>query len=362
MLPLINNKTVKSSKFNVIVSEYAPIGRYDLGFIFYYDQNRENMYKMIKNMGDRTVYQVYNPFELYITSIDKRLEMQNRIKEFIGNKTDITDNITMHIWEIIMLFNMTSSKNTFNIIHTNQDDIKIAIDNFSKKVTKNTITYGKTNVDIAIITNVLPINKVLYRESILFISIINRLIEALDTLKNNGKIVMQIDDMFTTPTCKMIQLCRILFDNVYIYKPFFSRLEEAEKYLICVNFNIDVYKSIKDKLHKSIKLMDHNKGFIFDFMEDIDIDKQLMDAFAYINMCLAGWQHRTISEMLSYVNKDNFAGQDYNNALDDQLKAIEFFSTKFFPINVKDYAFIQKEFMNELNRNIEEMKQFVNES
>lgn len=356
MLPIINNKDVKESKFDVAITQLAPIGRFDLGFAYYFDQNKENKHKLIKDLGDRKIYRVLNPFELYLTNNEKREEMQNRIRDFIGNKEDVTNNITMQMWEMIMLFNITANNNTFNIISKTEDDIKFAVNNFSKKITSNKMSYVSTNADVAIVTNEMAADIVLYRESVNFTNILTNMIKALDNLKNGGKMILQIDETFTTPTCKLIQLCKSIFDNAYIYKPYFSRLDEAEKYLICVNFNSADYKQIKDKLHKSAKIMKDNKGFVIDFMEDININDSLAKAMQFINVNISGWQHRATSEIIKYVKGDNYSGQEYNEALDDQLKAVEFFATKFFPINSKDYVAIQKELMGELKKNINMMK------
>jgi hypothetical protein len=60
--------------------------------------------------------------------------------------------------------------------------------------------------------------------------------------------------------------------------------------------------------------------------------------------------------MLTYIKSKNYSGQEYQDALDNQLKAVEYFSSKFFPINTKDYANIQNEFIDQIKERMKEME------
>lgn len=54
---------------------------------------------------------------------------------------------------------------------------------------------------------------------------------------HGGTFITKIFDMFTTDTNCLISILTLLYNDVYIIKPFTSRPANSEKYLVCLNFD-----------------------------------------------------------------------------------------------------------------------------
>lgn len=66
--------------------------------------------------------------------------------------------------------------------------------------------------------------------------IYSEILLALNILKPGGIFICKIFDFFLKETINLIYILTLLFDQVYIHKPKFSRLSNSEKYLVCLNY------------------------------------------------------------------------------------------------------------------------------
>ncbi len=360
-LPTVNGDIVKNSKFDVAVAGFPPQPQFSLGFHYYIHQSYELFQNAIKSQGNKNFYWVINGFEMYLTDQEKKNELIDKVVLYSElKKSDIDDPIFLQIWEILMLSDLFKKTNKIHINSNKSNFVESAISVFTKKVVKSTFEIAKKDYDISIITLNNNNRSLLDNESFSFKNILLNINDSLSNLKNTGSLIVELDDLFTLPTNKLLFLLRTLFDNAYIYKPYYSRPTESQKYLICTNFDKKMYDSISKKLQKSIALIEKNQNFIIDFLSDIEIPRNFKTVVNFINVKIAGEQHKYKNKIMNYINSEDYFGQEYQDASTRQLDSTEYFLSHFCPINTNDYSDIRKEFMVEINKRIEETKQFHN--
>lgn len=72
--------------------------------------------------------------------------------------------------------------------------------------------------------------------------IFTEILYALTLQKKDGTFILKVFDIFTLPTHQLMYLLTTFYDDVYIYKPYTSRMGNSEKYVVCKGFkyqNID---------------------------------------------------------------------------------------------------------------------------
>lgn len=363
-LPTVNSDLMKNSKFDAAVAGFPPQPQFSLGFHYYINQSYELFNNATKNQGNKTFYWVINGFEMYLTDQEKKNELVDKVVLFTGlNKTDLDDPMFLQMWEIFMLSELFKKTNKIHITSDKAKFITSAIDVFTKKIVKSSYeivsnSSNDSNNDMSIIT--LSNNKsLLETEPLVFKEILSNVNNSLTNLKNGGSLIVELDDLFTLPTNKLLFLLRSLFGNAYIYKPYYSRPTDSQKYLVCTNFDKKMYDSISKKLQKSVALVTKESKFVVDFMSDIDIPANFKSVINFINIKIAGEQHKYKNKIMSYINSEDYFGQEYQDASNRQLDCTEYFLSHFCPLDTNDYSDIRKEFMNEINKRIQEIKEFV---
>jgi hypothetical protein len=356
MLPNITNNIVLKSSFDIKMSKYTAQPLFSLGFNYYIHQSYELFDKELQKQGSKTFFWVVNGYELVLNDQDKKNELLNSIKVYLN--VDVKEPIFLHIWEMLTVFDICSKNNKINIVSTLKEPIESSITNFSKKISKSTVEFVNKSYDVGILTFE-TYKTLLDQESNNFIDLFVGIVNMLDNLKDGGNLIVKLNDTFTIPSIKLIMLCRSLFDNLYIYKPYYSREVLSEKYLVCVNFRTKSYNEISKKLEKCISLINKNKdNYVTDFMSDIDILPEMYVAFTYINMTIANNQHRAKNKIMKYINSENYFGQEYQDYAARQISCTEYFVSHFFPINSNDHSEIKKKFNQNIISNVEKIKKF----
>lgn len=347
--------TQLNSKYDIIAMDYPAQPQFGYGFNHFLWQSYELFNDMLNKHKGKTFYNIINQFEMLLIDQQRENELFNNIKTYLDiDKEQIHSTIFLHLWEIIFIShkgispsdtsNLINNKSSVFINTTNENDIKSAINSFAKKILKKTdIKYvdKSKNNDLTIIM-IDEYKTLLDQESYCFIELFKKVINSFDNLNDDGNMVIRLNDTFTIPTNKMIMLCNILFDTTYIYKPYYSRLYESEKYLICKTFNKTKYNKISKKLTKLSSDI-NDKQFIIDFMSDITISPSLMTVLADINIFLSGLQHKEKNKIMTYVNSNDYFGNTYQEANQEQFDCVEFFVSHFFPINQNDFIALQKQ-------------------
>lgn len=126
--------------------------------------------------------------------------------------------------------------------------------------------------------------------------IFSQIICALKCQKQNGTFICKFFDFNLYFTSEMLYLLYTLYETVYIYKPYTSRIANSEKYIICKNFKgiqIDFLDSLFDVLEKWNKYDRYTINHIFetipiDFIEKIkQINTELIEyQVKYINIAI----------------------------------------------------------------------------
>ena len=363
-LPEINDDVLKSS-YDVYMSKYTAQPHCSIGFNHFIHQSYNKFEETLKETGTKTFFWVVNGFELMLNDQEKKMELINNIKLYLNIK-EIDNLIFLEIWEILMIYKLLNKNPKVNIISEDKNIIKLSLESFFDKI--NNITNVKSS-NISYDTNDCDINIVIdsnnrdsqESESKNFKDILSNTNDALKTIKSEGNLIIKIGDMFTTPTLKLITLLKCLFEQVSIYKPYYSRPTSADKYLICTGFNIDKYNKINKKLEKSVNLINKNTNeFVIDFMSDIDIPKQTLYVITYTNILLSGIQHKEKNKIMKYIKSENYFGQEYQEYVARQIACTEYFLSNFFPLDSKDYATIHKKITDSINKNINLIKEFKN--
>lgn len=356
MLPIIDD-SILSSTFDITPSIYPAHPQFSLGYHHFIWQSYELFKKAIDSQKQKTFFNVINGFEMILTEQEKQDELYNIINTYIGiQKEQIETSVFLQMWEMCFVLNLFGTNNnvTININSGLENDIKLAIDSFVKKMMKKTsvsyVTKSQT-CDLSIVS-IDKYKTLLDQESYCFVEMLKLVNTCLNKLNNGGKFILRLNDTFTIPTCKLIMLLNVLFNNSYIYKPYYSKPYESEKYLVCIGFSKKKYDTISKKLDKATNLTNKlSSQFVVDFMADIDLVNSFATIMANINIILAGIQHKEKNKIMTYINSNDYFGDTYQESSQRQQECVEFFASNFFPINQIDYIEIQKKFIDIIEKN-----------
>jgi len=166
--------------------------------------------------------------------------------------------------------------------------------------------------------------------------ILGEIIAALRVQAKGGSFVLKLFETFTIPSIKMIYLLSSFYEESFIYKPFFSRASNSEKYIICKGFKYDQKKdtALLDKKIKSLETilesMNSNK-FVFDIFPEMDLPLGYLDKFKFINIKIANPQQIMINEIVKYIKDNNYFGDKYHMCIEKQIEATKWWTSSFYP-------------------------------
>lgn len=161
--------------------------------------------------------------------------------------------------------------------------------------------------------------------------IFSEIVTALKIQKEGGNFVIKIFDTYTQITIKMIELLRTFYKDVYICKPYTSRISNSEKYVVCKNFlKSKINSTFINSLEDMIVKMNKNSTFnIIDIFSDFIIDDELIEEYKEINKELLIKQYVGINNISKFINLDNKNGSEYNEYNDKQIEASYFWNNLF---------------------------------
>jgi hypothetical protein len=143
--------------------------------------------------------------------------------------------------------------------------------------------------------------------------IVSEVIYAITMQKRGGHFVLKIFDIFSKLTIDILYILTRVYSEVYITKPFTSRLANSEKYIVCKNFLLDENESdmyISSFMNEFEKLMqcdnivsllsfDHDYYFL-NKIEEINIimgQKQLENIITTLNIIGSRNNHDKIDSL-----------------------------------------------------------------
>jgi 23S rRNA U2552 (ribose-2'-O)-methylase RlmE/FtsJ len=171
--------------------------------------------------------------------------------------------------------------------------------------------------------------------------IFSQIVTALKLNKKGGNFVLKIFDSYTTITLIYLELLKCLYKEVYITKPFTSRISNSEKYVVCKNLINKVSSTDIKKLEEMITIINKNDNYnMIKVFSDYDIDDKSIQLYKKINIELFNKQYIGMNNILTFINLDNYNGVEYHNYLDKQIAASIYWNNTF--LDPKNYNNIHK--------------------
>ena len=147
--------------------------------------------------------------------------------------------------------------------------------------------------------------------------IVSQIIYAITMQKKGGHFILKIFDIFSKLTIDILYILTRIYSEVYITKPFTSRLANSEKYIVCNNFLLDIDESnlfitrFTDEFEKLthtdiiVSLLDFEHDYYFlNKIEEINIimgQKQLENIITTLNIISSRNNHDKI-DLLKKIN------------------------------------------------------------
>jgi hypothetical protein len=255
----------------------------------------------------------------------------------IGINKDMVDNINKRYKNLITILSSVNGK-------------KKSTNNMNGDLTKvSTIKYLRDNIksaDLITADGGFEWKDENFQEQEAYQLILGEIISAISIQAKGGSFVLKIFETFTHTTIKLIYLLSTFYENVYIYKPFFSRDTNSEKYIICKGFKYDTSSDILQKnilyLEETLKKCDTNK-FINDIFPKFELSNEYINIFKYINIIIANIQQIMINKVVTYIKSNNYFGDEYHMYRDKQIEANKWWIDKFLTDELKDNISLVKE-------------------
>ena len=163
-----------------------------------------------------------------------------------------------------------------------------------------------------------------YQEQEAYALLLGEIIAALRVQAKNGNFVLKLFESFTMVTIKILYLLTSFYEECYLYKPFFSRDSNSEKYFVCKGFKYEPdSKDLQEMITKleSILQKTNTKLFINDIFLDLEIPRDFINLFKYINIQIVNTQQVMINKIITYIKGNNYFGEQYHEYKDQQIEA-----------------------------------------
>ena len=369
----LENNLINSSNINLPIIS--------LGFHDFIHRTKSSLTSITKKLDtENKFYNILIPFESIIPSYEDSINNLSVYYFTIESETlHIKLPVFYKIWEILFGFKIINNNSIITILSNNCNPIIQAILNFKEKdkisikddkifcfnkdkITKNEVqTFYKKKVahlscetldlldykinnktfsDLIISDIELEWIDDKYQEQLYYEYFLKQIVIILKTQSKNGNLIFKFYETFTLVTIKLIYILTSLYEDNYIYKPFFSRTSESEKYLILKNFKYDQNndkKLLNDKIKSLEKIIFsiEKKNFISDIYPKLNIPKDYINKFKFINKNFVNSQQIIINEMIKYIKENNYFGNKYHDYRDIQIEATKWWVTLFFaPYNL----------------------------
>jgi 23S rRNA U2552 (ribose-2'-O)-methylase RlmE/FtsJ len=184
--------------------------------------------------------------------------------------------------------------------------------------------------------------------------ILGEIVAALRVQAKGGSFVLKIFETFTMPTIKMIYLLSSFYEETYLYKPFFSRSSNSEKYIVLKGFKYEGSNKTLDKMIQSLENVlegMNSMKFVYDIYPDLEIPHDYLNYFKFINIKIANQQQIMINDIVTYIKENNYYGEKYHDYREKQIQATKWWVSSFFPPS-----------NNMLEKNREEMDKLIKTS
>lgn len=160
-------------------------------------------------------------------------------------------------------------------------------------------------------------------------------IAAIRVQNLKGSFVLKLFETFTIVSLKIIYLISSFYEESYICKPLFSRSSNSEKYLVCKGFKYDQVKDAK-LLDKKIKNLEDilssitSDQYLQDIYPDLVLPDSYIEDFKFINIMIANDQQIMINKIITYIDGNNYYGDEYHTYKNKSIDATKWWNDTFF--------------------------------
>ncbi len=327
---------------DLILSDTPNLGKSSLGYHYYYHLTKSYLNITNNLESNNNFYYIVNPFEYNILNYED--SVKNTIKQYLNLKSDIPEINSQDfykMWEMLFQFNIFNDKTlSCAIISENTNVLNYAINVFRTKFnissTKDKyydIELSKNKDKIKSTCNLIIADSGpdlghndLHQEQNAYTLILDEIIMALNNQELKGNFILKIFDSFTTLTIKFVYILSSFYDEVYVYKPYFSRQSDSEKYIICKGF-----KNNNNNIKSLEKIRSKIKEYIFDIYPELIIPREYINKFIFINIKICNTQQIIINEMTSYIKENNYFGEKYHKFKEEQINATKSWILTYLP-------------------------------
>ena len=398
-IPSINTDNIYTDN-TIITSSRINMPLISLGFHSFIHRTKSAMDIILKLETKKDFYNIVNQFEHIINDYKDDINSYSYISlPHSKDEPPILSQAFYKMWEILLMFDIANENIVNTMIFTegsgsfiqaiikfrekfyniSKDKIyyttlpdknenvlsikmdKALIDYYPNLLFPINITKNKTinQIDLVIADGSIEGIDENYQEQESYVLIFTEILNALKIQAKNGNFVLRIYETFTLVTIKMIYLLTLYYDEVIIYKPYFSRNTSSEKYVICKKFKYDQVKDKKflnnklDKLEKTLEYMNTTR-FIVDIFPQFIPETNYLDVFKYINILVANTQQIIINKLVQYIKSNNYFGDDYHMYRENQILATKWWISTYFVESKVDFTKLVKDtiYYNESELNL----------
>jgi 23S rRNA U2552 (ribose-2'-O)-methylase RlmE/FtsJ len=348
-------KSIEKAEDEVMIGEQKTVPSMALGFNYHhhivrnYLKEREVLQfeKRYDHMKD-----IVNPFRVSIKDVEKDIKGSG-IKKF-GSNFGANPNVYSILEIFYYLGNIDTTSKQFKSLYISGDNTAKKIGKeyhptyyFRKGYAKNdkydTIDNSeitkksKDTYDIVMCDNMMKILDYNNEEQDFFTGLLKQVIYGIKNQKKGGSMILQIYDMFTYPTVKLITLLQVFYDDVYIIKPFTSNVMSLNKYIVGVGFKQNGLLLQLEKI-----LVDSGGEDINDIFVNLSIPERHKKIFLFVNPLLTSSNIGSINNYYGFIKKNNYFGDQYKNFKDDQIKWNNYWISIFYEDYKKVSSKLQK--------------------
>ena len=180
-----------------------------------------------------------------------------------------------------------------------------------------------------------------------YLLIIAQILLGIRVLDKGGSFILKIFDTYTKTSVKLIHILNSLFDTVYISKPYTSRISNSERYIVCTGFLFSQkdsgLKHIIKELSAILAIYEKKQDmYIQDIFPDMVVPDDLIQEIKQVNQSLTSKQLISINEIATYIENQNFFGEEYQNKRQKQIEANQFWTKTFFIKSKSDLDQLRK--------------------
>jgi hypothetical protein len=348
--------------------------KFTLGFQHFFHQSKLKLEILKQFENKKKIYLVMSEYETLIDDYDNTIDEMSM--KYFNIKTNITSASFYKLWEMYFLFDiidLNDNDYTTVLLDESNADVLRSVMLFREKYGKknknnkyasvfvndvkkenknqklefsieNSIGKSKANL---IITNGFKnvSNNLVMEEQDVYTLILNQIIYSLKNLTEGGTFICKIYESFTNITSKILACLSSFFDKMYIVKPLTSRQMSSEKYIVCYKFKKNPNQKNINKLETIIEDIDKNKNKnLVNIFPDYEIDNDFKNSLILSNIKISNKQFININEIISFINKQNYRGYEYDTKRQLQIDATTFWLETFF-IETKDYDNTKKKLL-----------------